>query len=123
MALIKEYVADTNTVIRLLQGELKVIELLQDKSLTISCVTEMELLAWPQISSAEIDRVKVMLREFTIIELQHTIKKEAVLIRRKTKMKLLDAIIAATALQMEMPLITGDVDFKRAEKLIDVVLI
>ncbi len=58
-----------------------------------------------------------------LIGLTQDVKEQAIIIRKLTKMKLPDAVVAATARVMKVPLLTADVGFKRAEKLIDVVLI
>ena len=117
------FIADTNVLIKLGQGNEQIANLLAAKDISISIITEMEILAWPQHKPAEIVKAKAMISHFNIVGLNEPIKDRAILIRRQTKMKLPDAIIASTALFLGIPLITSDDGFKRVEKLIDVVLI
>lgn len=117
------YVVDSNVLINLNRGDKKIAILLQGKTLLFSVITEIELLSFPKISQVEIARVKSMLEECILIGLTQDVKEQAIIIRKLTKMKLPDAVVAATARVMKVPLLTADVGFKRAEKLIDVVLI
>ncbi len=117
------YVVDSNVLINLNRGDKKIAILLQGKTLLFSVITEIELLSFPKISQVEIARVKSMLEECILIGLTQDVKEQAIIIRKLTKMKLPDAVVAATARAMKVPLLTADVGFKRAEKLIDVVLI
>ena len=115
--------ADTNILIKLGQGNGQIADLLQDNNIFISFITEMEILAWPQHTLAKIVSAKTMISQFSVVSLSEKIKDEAIRIRRYTKIKLPDAIIASTALYLKIPLLTSDAGFKRVEKLIDVMLI
>ncbi len=117
------FVADTNILIKLGQGNGQIADLLQDNNIFISFITEMEILAWPQHTPAEIVSAKTMISQFSVVSLSEKIKDEAIRIRRYTKIKLPDAIIASTALYLKIPLLISDAGFKRVEKLIDVMLI
>jgi len=117
------FIADTNVLIKLGQGNQQIALLLTGKDISISVITEMEILSWPLIKPSEIMKAKEMISQFRIISLNETIKDKAIQIRRQTKMKLPDAIITATAFYLKIPLITLDEGFKRVEKLIDVVLV
>ena len=46
-----------------------------------------------------------------------TIKKEVIQLRRKHKVKLPDAIIASTAIYLNMPLLSADKGFEKIEEL------
>jgi predicted nucleic acid-binding protein len=118
-----EFVTDTNVLINFLGGQKKMFDALNGKDIAISFITEMELLAWPSITSKDILIIKAMLTQYRIVPMEDAIKQEAILIRRRTKMKLPDAIIAATAIILRKPLITTDSGFNRVDELVDVVLI
>jgi predicted nucleic acid-binding protein len=76
----------------------------------ISEITEMELLAKPNISPEAEQKVYGFLEGLTIIPLSGTIKSEAIAIRREglPRPKLPDAIIAATAVVLNAKLVTAD---------------
>jgi predicted nucleic acid-binding protein len=99
------FIADTNVLIKLGQGNEQIADLLASKNISISIITEMEILAWPQHKPAEIVKAKSMINQFSIVGLNEYIKDQAILIRRQTKMKLPDAIIASTALFLGYPLL------------------
>ena len=58
-----------------------------------------------------------MLADIAIMELDESIKRQAITFRRENNLKLPDAIIAATAKIMDLPLFTADSDFKKLEDL------
>ena len=55
--------------------------------------------------------------ECYIIEMNSAIKTKAVEIKQKYKIKLPDAIIAATAILYQLPFLTYDADFKSIKEL------
>jgi predicted nucleic acid-binding protein len=57
------------------------------------------------------------LTQCKIISITNSIKEETVRIRKTYNIKLPDSIIIATALHLDLPLITSDSDFKRVEEL------
>ncbi len=74
----------------------------------------MELLSKPSITSEQIKIIRDMIDSCILIEMNNKIKSEAIKFRRKHRLKLPDAIVAATAKYLRIPLITMDKDFKRA---------
>ncbi len=58
-----------------------------------------------------------MLSDCIIIDINPSIKNTTIEIRQKHKVKLPDAIIAATANSLDLPLVTADKDFKTIEDL------
>lgn len=79
------FIADTNVLIKLGQGDKQISDLLTDKDISISFITEMEILAWPQHKPIEIVRAKAMISQFNIVSLNEAIKDQAIIIRRQTK--------------------------------------
>jgi predicted nucleic acid-binding protein len=75
----------------------------------------MEVLAKPHLSLTAEQKALMFLRGFTIIPLSDTVKYEAIRIRREgsPRLKLPDAIIAATAVVFDAQLITADEKLRR----------
>lgn len=71
-------------------------------------ITVMELLAFPEITAKEEEELKLFLDGVNIQPMNSEIKECAIALRRKTKRKLPDAIIAATAVCLHATLVTGD---------------
>jgi predicted nucleic acid-binding protein len=116
------YLIDTNILIYILQGDSRVRYFAQSELLSISCVTEMEILGKYQISEIEKKIITRTLENCYIIDINHKIKQLAIQIKQNAKVKLPDAIIAATAMQYELPLVTADKGFSRITNL-DLLLI
>jgi len=112
---------DTNILIYLLDKDEAILALLNDNSIYISFITELELLSYRNYSSKEKEKLSELLNDCIIIDINPQIKKNAVAYRLKTKLKLPDSIIAATAQYLSLPLLTADKDFKRINE-IDVLL-
>jgi predicted nucleic acid-binding protein len=72
----------------------------------ISVITTMEVLSWPGHSDKSIAATSALLDVFREMPLNNDIKIAAITIRRLHRLKLPDAIIAATALHLELPLVT-----------------
>jgi predicted nucleic acid-binding protein len=66
----------------------------------------MELLAKPNISLNEEDLIRGFLAETIVIPLNEEVEKIAVEIRRNTKIKLPDCIVAATSIALGAILLT-----------------
>jgi predicted nucleic acid-binding protein len=100
------FVLDTNAVLYLLGGRLA--QPLPAGDYFISVISELELLAYPNITEDEEKRIKALLEDVTIIEFPATVKKQAIDLRKRLGLKLPDAIIAATALSLSATLLTND---------------
>ncbi len=99
-------VLDTNVVLYHLGNRLQ--NPLEKKRYAISIITEIELLSYPNIQAEEINIIQNFVAQTTVIELRNSIKIETVALRKKYKLKVPDAIIAATALRLQSPLLTND---------------
>ena len=108
---------DTNIALYFLGGDATLATALDQKEIHLSVISEMEVLAYPKISDAEIKDVKTFFSDCTIIELTTPIKERAILIRRTYNLKLPDSIIAASAIEANIPLISADSIFKRISEL------
>lgn len=114
--------SDTNGLIRLLEGDELVVNLLSEQIIYISAITEMEMQCKPNQPSEERKLIKNLLQDCIIVELTLQVKIEAIKVRRATRMKLMDSIIAASARIMHLPLVTGDNAFERVTNL-DLILL
>jgi predicted nucleic acid-binding protein len=79
----------------------------------LSVVTEIEILGVPGLSKKELGIRQSALDFCTIIPLTNSIKNEAIRLKQEFKVKLPDAVIAATALTEGYTLITADNGFRR----------
>jgi predicted nucleic acid-binding protein len=79
-------------------------------NLFVSIITEMEVLAKPDMGPDEEEDIQNFLKSVTIIPISDEIKREAILIRREgsPRLKLPDAIVAATAVILNARLVTAD---------------
>jgi predicted nucleic acid-binding protein len=74
----------------------------------ISGITDIEALSKPGMTDAEMDEADDFLLTFVPIDLEPAIKEEAAAIRRSTKMKTPDAVIAATAVILGATCLSSD---------------
>lgn len=112
---------DTNILIYFLNKDSGVYSAIEDKTIYISFISELELLSFRHYTNAEKKSVNDLLSDCIIIDISNEIKILAVEHRIKNKLKLPDAIIAATAQHLSVPLFTADIDFRRIKE-IDVIL-
>lgn len=80
-------------------------------------MTELELLSFSDISSKEEELIQALISDCILIELNESIKLKAIKLRRNFRLKLPDALIAATALYVNVPLISADSDFNKVDEL------
>ncbi len=119
-----KYLWDTNTVIYFLQkqfptsAEQFVDKTLEHSSPAISAITEIELLCWKTDNEKDLEILYKFIEAAIVFELERAIKFKTVDIRKVQKIKLPDAIIAATALIYDLTLITRNTkDFRGIEGL------
>ena len=108
---------DTNIILYLLNGDQTLAELLNNKQLYISVITELELLAYKGITAKEEKVIKEFVAQCKTITINNAVKQETIRIRKTYNTKLPDSIIIATALYLDFPLITSDIEFKKVEEL------
>lgn len=108
---------DTNILLYFLKGDQDVIEMISDKDLVISFITELELLSFPRITADSEETIKGLLKSCLIVDVSSEIKDLTIEFRRKSKLKLPDAIVAATAFYNKLPLLTADKQFRTIEEL------
>ena len=119
-----KYLWDTNTVIYYLQrqfpesSEKFIDETLKESMPSFSVITEIELLCWKTAKKKDIKVLQEFISKSHVFGLEKDVKLKTVEIRKKHKIKLPDAIIAATAIVQESVFLTRNVkDFKGIEEL------
>lgn len=111
------FVVDTNVVLQLINKDDVLASLLNSKLLYISFITELELLSYKNLTQIQRTEIEELLSDCFIIDINARIKKIVVDLRFNYKLKLPDAIIAATSSYLNIPLITSDRDFKKISNL------
>jgi len=119
-----KYIWDTNTVIYYLQqqfppsSEKFMDKIVNEARPVISAITEIELLCWKSATEKDLEVLHNFIDDALVVELEQPIKYKTADIRKKHKIKLPDAIIAATALIYELSLVFRNVsDFKTIDRM------
>jgi predicted nucleic acid-binding protein len=108
---------DTNIILYLLSGDQTVADFLNKKHVFVSFITELELLGYVGIEPDERAIVEGLLADCSIIDINSEIKKSVIELRKSHKIKLPDAIIAATALSLNIPFMSADKQLKKLSEL------
>ncbi|WP_207426452.1 type II toxin-antitoxin system VapC family toxin [Pedobacter sp. SYSU D00535] len=117
------YLIDTSAVIKYINNTLpfaglRFIDAIIDEECNISFISEIKLLAWSPPSDADLVIYSSFVSASNIIGMSATVTSETIRVRKDFRLKLPDAIIAATALVNDLTLIAdNDNDFKRVEAL------
>jgi len=107
---------DTNIIIYFLSGDDTLTELLEGKSIYISVITKLELLSYRELTDKDVAKLEKFLSECTVVELTSTVQLKTVNLRRKYKLKLPDSILVASALYLDLPLISSDKSLKNLKE-------
>lgn len=110
------FAVDTNILLYILSGH-QSIEKIINYNLFISEITEIELLGYKNISDTQLKNRHNLLTNCTLVNLSEPIKQITIALRQNYNIKIPDAIIAATAIYLNLPLITADKGFKKIEEL------
>ena len=108
---------DTNIALYFLGGDTVLATLLDNREISLSVISEMEMLGYPGISEADIQKIKAFIADCQVYDLNAPIKERAIELRRTYNLKLPDAIIASTALELNLPLVSADGIFGRVTEL------
>lgn len=120
---LKGYLLDTNILIYHLKGdiperEIEKLEGILKRSFIISVITKIEFLGWRKHTVDGFLKAHEFLRHAAIVPVDNELADLAIELRRKSNIKLADALIAATALSNDLVLVTGNEDdFKTLEEL------
>ncbi|MCW5909906.1 MAG: type II toxin-antitoxin system VapC family toxin [Cyclobacteriaceae bacterium] len=116
-----KYLADTNAFIFLLNRH-PAIKPVLDSEWSYSFITEIELKGKTGITTSELKKVADLLSSCTKIPFTEEISQHTISLRQQYRIKIPDAIIAATSLYRNIPLLTFDKDFTLIKSL-DIILL
>lgn len=111
-----KYLADTNILLYFISGNQGIFEY-TDNEFYISEITEIELLGNKGITPLQLKYRRKIIDNCTIIPLSENIKHLTISLKQIYTLKIPDAIIAATAIYLNIPLLTADKDFKKIKEL------
>ena len=105
---------DTNAFIYFFEGRSTITDLVVNTpEIYFSAISEIELLSATHLTPTEIDSIKAFLLLCQRVELTTEIIDQTIMIRRQYRFKVPDAIIAASALHLKIPLVSADTDFQK----------
>jgi predicted nucleic acid-binding protein len=119
----ERFLIDTSAVIKYLNetlppGGLSFIDDKVDDECIISFVTEIELQVWNPSDSNLLSTYQIFVSNSTIVGINNKIIQETIRIRKQFKIKLPDALIAATAIINNLTLVAdNDKDFEKVPEL------
>lgn len=107
------FLFDTNIFIYHLNAEPLVekffsVDYLSANNIYYSIITEIELLSFPKLSKEEDKIIKGLLEKFLPISLTEEVKEKTIELKKNFKIGFADAVIAATAIILNAPLVTRD---------------
>jgi len=118
------YTLDTNAILYYLKDDNNAVTILrgvfaQSSPVYVSAVTELELLAFSNLTSDEESLIENLLATVAIIPVDSHIARLAALVRRRYRIKVPDSIIAATAMFTGSTLLTRNTrDFRMVSNLV-----
>lgn len=111
-----DFLADTNFLINISLKN-NIVEPFIDFNIGISYISEVELLGVFSFSKYQLETSKDLINSCFVFEMNTSSKQQTILLKQKYKIKLPDAIIAATAIHHNLSFITSDADFKKIKEL------
>lgn len=108
-----KYLLDTNIIIGMYHKNSEVKAILRNKRVVIqqcaySAVTRMELLGFPDITNFEKQSINALLNRMLRLSISQEIEEATITFKQRYRVKLPDAIIAATAITHNLELLTLD---------------
>lgn len=115
-------VLDTNVLIAYLSPEAEVAKqlhtALENKvDIILPTIAIAEVLGYPHISDSVCLQTELLISTLSVQSLDLKIAELAAELRRNSGLKLIDCVIAATALSLEGTLVTRDREFKKIKEL------
>jgi tRNA(fMet)-specific endonuclease VapC len=108
----KRYYLDTNAIVQLLAGNRELLELLNQATyVATSVICELEYLAFPNLADEDKELFEQFKPQVDVTDLWSgdvQLKEKIFALRLEKKLKLPDAIIAASAMQNDCILLTAD---------------
>ncbi len=106
------FVANANFLINVHEGN-PITEPFLDATPIVSVISEIELLGWKNLSPNDKKKLNALLNDCIIMQLTPEIKDIAIALKQQFAIKTPDAIIAATAKFLQLPLVTSDKGFRK----------
>ena len=117
----RRYLLATNAIITLLQGNKQISQLLNKADwLGISIISQIEFLSFPELSSADQQLFNQFIQRVEVVDLESTndaLMSKIIEIRQQFRLKLPDAVIAATAIHNSASVVTADKTFSKVDGL------
>ena len=115
-------VLDTNIVIAYFAEEEPVVQALEEileqgEKVVVPTIVKAETLSYANLGPSILERMQAWFLNTEQLVLDSRIADKAADIRREYRLKLIDAVIAATALSVQAKLVTRDADFMRVSDL------
>jgi predicted nucleic acid-binding protein len=106
------FLIDTNVVIYALENKLPStgVAFLAKLPPVISDITRIELLGWPNATAEQLAPVKAFMAKATMVTITEAVILKTIEIKQSQKIKLGDAIIAATAMVRGFTIVTRNSD-------------
>jgi predicted nucleic acid-binding protein len=109
-----KYLLDTNAIIALLNGDDTIEEKLQTAEwIGTSVLCIIEFLSFYALTANDKNLLQKLIQRIEVIPIENSLPElmQVALLRRQTRLKLPDAVIAATAIKHNARLITNDKHF------------
>lgn len=107
---------DTNVVVYALQGKQHIADLIKEEKLYLSFISEIELLSWSSIDQEDQNLISEFIKKCQVVEYSSGLKEIVIDFRKRYKLKMSDAFVAASAFQFEMLLVYADSVFTRIKE-------
>jgi len=119
-----EYLIDTNILIYHTKGSQAVSSFMSDvvahRAFNISILTKIEFLGWEKHTREGFQKCEQLVKLANIYPVDEDIAEQAIGLRRRVKIKLADAVIAATALVNNLKLATRNMEDYKAVKELEI---
>jgi len=101
---------DTNAILGIFKGQPSIAALLEatEKKVCVSVITRMELLSFHGVTPEQEKQIRDFLDAVSVIPLDADVENTAIQLRRATRRKMPDAIVAASAIVSNAVLVTYD---------------
>ena len=114
-------VIDSNIIIYALNQNIKALNYIEEDFCYISFISEIEVKCSEKLTERDYLNIDNLLKNTRQININCEIIEKAILIRKIYKLRIPDAIVAATTFYLDVPIITADKQFTKVKD-IEVIL-
>ena len=119
-----EYLIDTNILIYHTAGSKAISNFISDmiaqQAFNVSVLTKIEFLGWEKHSPEGFEKCSRLIKLSNVYLIDDDIAEKTIELKRRVKIKLADAVIAATALVNNFKLVTRNVDDYKGVKELEI---